>query len=140
MNTQRILVLADCIRKLEYGMDEGQFSMAAWSHRIYEPPCGSPSCIAGWTLHLWGDSTIIRADEPDEWSRYAARLLELSAYVADELFVPYNDTACLQATPGQPRYISPDRAAHQLRYLAKTGEVDWGASVQETFRQTAEGA
>lgn len=112
MNNERILALADLIEQQPHttpGAPSG-FSMASYQHH-----CGTPACLAGWTVHTFCDGLdgldngLIRALARDR--------LGLSDGVADDLFI-YTDGLPLDA-------ITPPHAAFTLRHLADSGEVDW---------------
>lgn len=119
MSEQRIRELADVVEGLEAGCAAGQFSMAEVAH-----PCGSPACIAGWTVHLYGNRD--ESHRKDDLA-YAAELLGLEGDSrADDLFLGDDDAgASIEALPDQDNFISPERAAVVLRHLARTGKVDW---------------
>jgi hypothetical protein len=112
MNTENIIALADLIETLPqagFGSREG-FFMGNWRH-----DCGTPSCIAGWAVHLAGIdcSRSQVADKAADW---------LDLYFEDEaqdLFEPSH-------LPYEA--ITPQHAAKVLRHLAETGVVDWSRS------------
>lgn len=126
MRTDRILELADVIeRQPEYHSPhrrgESGFTMSRYVHHA---DCGSPACIAGWAVHKYVPR---RYWNQDLVASYAREALGLDLVTAKDLFVPRSLAAHVQASPGSSRYISPQRAARTLRYLACTGHVDWDA-------------
>ena len=133
MNTARILALADrievttfasihnkCSKGLAPNSDceahpEGSFDMWAVDY-----DCGTPACLVG---HC------------HEMAREGGGMGPAHEYLGlenptpgDSLFFPNGPNANMNARPGDPAFISPERAAATLRRLAesKTGEVDWG--------------
>ena len=110
MNTENIIALADLIETLPqagFGSKEG-FFMGNWRHA-----CGTPSCIAGWAVHLAGIDC-----GPHQVPDKAADWLDLPIGEEWELFdpdLPYSS-------------ITPQHAAKVLRHLAETGVVDWSRS------------
>lgn len=92
--------------------------------------CGSPACIAGWTLYYcegrgksWRMAQRSYMDLRDEASEY----LNLTPAQAIRLFTPIEskDYFDHRAKQGTPRHITPHHAAGTLRHLAETGKVDW---------------
>jgi hypothetical protein len=116
MNKARILALAEVIEKQPHVHpdDAEGFSMSDWFH-----PCGTPSCLGGWTIHLFVKKGHTTADP----TQFRARgLLGLSQTEALDLFLPR-----LEQIRESYDKITPAHAAFTLRHLAATGEVDWGA-------------
>ena len=85
------------------------------------PECGVAGCIAGWAM-AWAWSTKDGRDGID-----AADTFGLNADEYEDLCVPNNEHASFIAIGGKrnKRYITRERAVKQLRYLARTGKVDW---------------
>ena len=85
-------------------------------------PCGTPACIAGWTLAIAGASG--EQQDPDELACEQA-LLGLSNVQTNLLFIP--DTAAARWSAGEHErgWVSPEHAARCLERLAESGEVDW---------------
>ena len=113
MNKERILKLADVVERQKHAKvsDSHGFNMGEFRHE-----CGTPSCIAGWACALKKrDKTGMKEIDIDVFSQ-AKKYLGLSAYEADELFIP---------SSGYWSLITPSQAAATLRNLAETGEVVW---------------
>ena len=109
MNVGRIRRLAARIERLPPGKKEGQYDQENWAH-----DCGTPACIAAWTVWLF-DREIYGQAAP--FGKWAARLLGLTVPQGEELFMgkPY----------GPYRHPTPLEAADCLRNLADTGSVVW---------------
>ena len=109
MNTERILELADLIEQLP----EEKYDQTTWKH-----DCGSPACIAGWTVfkfHEYPDE--LEAMPGDEVTITAKCLLGLDWDTAENLF---------KANPlGSVFDVTTTEAAACLRHLAETGKVQW---------------
>ena len=116
IHRERICKVADAIEN-----EENFFSMKTLWER--EEGCGSPACIAGWTLALFTSE----ANESGHVNGIdmACAVLGLTSRQTDALFTPDTKTAFFHAEEGSPRYISRDRAVRQLRQLAETGKVNW---------------
>lgn len=139
MNIERINELADHIEGLTwvdigFKDDDGVrerawrgelFSMRSWTYLDSDYRCETPACMAGHCVALFGGGAYRRNDP--EYN--AMRLLGLSEDQAIELFSPGGEHADFTiTTDSDPRFISPARAAAQLRRVAETGEVDWSAT------------
>ena len=121
MNTKRIRQLAAHLRNLP----EEQFAMARFTH-----DCGSPACIAGHAIALFGDRNLLsRTVNPIErWpllSREASAVLDIERIQAQVLFAPCAPLANAAGRRGTRQYISRFRAADVLDHLADTGQVVW---------------
>lgn len=121
MNKERVLALAELIEKQPHvGKEEATtegFDMAQWFH-----PCGTPACIAGWTLALkYGDWSPKLHDKRD------ARGVEADA--ADYLGLEGNQSAQLffvgYKSEKSFSEVTPQDAAKLLRHFAETGTIDW---------------
>ncbi|RWF44259.1 MAG: hypothetical protein EOS65_02465 [Mesorhizobium sp.] len=119
MNIERILQLADVIEKTPHkpiyyhGNSPApltEFNMERWH-------CGTIGCIAGWTVHLFGNKG---ASAEDDAGMKAGELLGLSLNDADNLFCPGSGREGPRLSE-----IKPAKAALILRHLAATGEVNW---------------
>ena len=88
--------------------------------------CGSPACIAGWTLALATDEELSSVDDICRMSA-AQLLLGLNSSNGRSLLAPnkQNEGWDYAAKPGQPHYITAHHAVATLRHLAATSEVDW---------------
>lgn len=110
MNIERILQLADVIEAqphTDQQADSG-FNMNFFAHT-----CGTPSCIAGWAVHLARPGTYPENEElAQEW-------LELNNQQARQLF--WGEGTKRAFLPD----ITPAHAAFALRHFAETGTVDW---------------
>jgi hypothetical protein len=112
MNTENIIALANLIETLPqagFGSKEG-FFMGNWRH-----DCGTPSCIAGWAVHLAGIDC-----SRSQVATKAADWLDLDIEDEQELFDPGHHLPY--------EAITPQHAAKVLRHLAETGVVDWSRS------------
>lgn len=121
MNKERLLELADIVEKQVHvsnyiGSPSG-FNMCTIFHE-----CGTPSCIAGFAIAMrqCAEQHIDKTDVENQYIRshgydYAAQYLDISHNIY-ELFepdyYPWNS-------------ITPAHAAHTIRHLANTGEVNW---------------
>lgn len=122
MNIERIKELAACIETLEHKSvwdTRNKNATDGFDMSDYHYDCGTPSCIAGWTVHLWGNpdpSTPCTLKRFTSWEIFetAQVLLGLNVEQADELFLPNNSAD-----------ISPEDASKTLRNLVETGEVHW---------------
>ena len=121
MHVKRIGQLAETIRNLPsadpFASEEPtveSFSMEAWQFE-----CGSPSCIAGWTVELFGseDQKRIAIHNGDMTFEVARNLLRIGQEDAEALFTPMpvaeRETLCAKD------------AARCLIHFVETGKVDW---------------
>lgn len=112
MNRERIRELADVIEKLPHTEidDASGFNMGNYVH-----VCGTPCCIAGWTV------AVAKGWETITWRvayyDVAANHLGLTGQQAEDLFRPFSHVRLQDVTPAH--------AAAVLRNLADTGVVDW---------------
>ena len=129
MNKERILELANLIEQQEPRTNHTPtgFSMSIPFHA-----CRTPSCIAGWACHLYGD------DMTSDPLYVATGLLDLEGMLADELFAPDNDYAAYFAIRRAHNHVTPQHAAAVLRHLAATGEVDWSVKSFPKESETVE--
>ena len=126
MNRERLLELADTIENLP-SVDENETitpipsDKRAFGMNLTHHKCGTPSCIAGWTWHMYFDAS------PRSLFNYALvrHALDLTDEQALELFVPKNDRAIYGVSEDCIEFITAPWAAAVLRNLAETGEVDW---------------
>lgn len=111
MNIDRINALADLIEKQPHSKksDPSGFNMEYWQHT-----CGTPSCIAGWAVHMSGKDINVGTVMGD-----AQRWLGLNDVIGDSLFMANG------LRSGKRWFIQPAYAAAVLRHLAATGDVDW---------------
>jgi hypothetical protein len=121
MNKERVLALAELIEKQPHvGKEEETtegFDMAQWFH-----PCGTPACIAGWTLALkYGDWTPALQDKRGAGGveADAADYLGLEGTQSAQLFFVGHEAEKSLAD------VTPQDAAKLLRHFAETGKVDW---------------
>ena len=126
MNVERIRALAEHIESLPtVGMTWDDAQRQAYCQRTYAHLCGTPACIAGWAVHLFGDAE--GNGEPGE----AGALLGLEPDAAAMLFHgdPFNARGRAwghEAGDGATdREATAADAAATLRHLADTGRVDW---------------
>ena len=126
MNIERLNTLADHVEGLTFlpGDEDIDGPAANFTMQVVSYVCGTPGCLAGHAIALFGDAESRRA-----WGGHpveeAAYLLDLDEDTARRLFVPRHDSAHFRAEPGESAFVSPARAAAQLRHLAKHGEVCW---------------
>ena len=111
MNKARILALADHIE----GLPDDEFTMSSFVQ--YKPgrPGGTPACIAGWAVWLWGSWG--KTYNSWRFSEAAKQLLALEYKQYSPLF--FGKGTRLQAVA-------------VLHHLAATGEVDWTGPRKET--------
>ena len=120
MNIERIRELADHVEKLKHvpyikrAGGPGQFNM-----RGYTFSCGTPACIAGHAVALFGG-------DPD---------LSIGEAAANALGINYEEDFHPLFEPPYPNLfpwskITPAQAARCLRHLADTGDVDWDLAVE----------
>ena len=122
MNKERIIELADKIEQLEHD-ENGSYSngINGFCMNYFSDVCGSPSCIAGWAVHMYHpDSKDLLLSGPAKISQSAADLLGIDKHVAGMLFEPnrfdvYN-------------HITPQEASITLRKFAETNIIDWSHS------------
>ena len=105
MNVKRLRQLADHIESLPTG---------AYDQTRYLHFCGSPACIAGHAVALFGSGRL--PERIGLYSGLACDLLDLDDDKGDALF---------SAFPPLGRDARPDDAARVLRHLAATGDVVW---------------
>ena len=92
-------------------------------------PCGTPACIAGFTIAIVdpdGDNRERRGSQVI--SDIAGEMLGISYWQVASLFAPimkYGGKWCFRRNPGQSGHITAEHAARCLERLADTGEVDW---------------
>ena len=128
MNKERILEIADLI---ETGHERMVFDMTEWGE---EHPCGTAACIAGWTVARFGwNGRAMKIDHrrPLGGGRDvfdgALSVLGLSFPEAPRLLAPNEGRDGVSMTE-----VTAPHAVRTLRHLAKTGEVDWRATMKET--------
>jgi len=127
MNKERLHQLAD---HLEKQIRDVNFGMAVyWFVEPTPNYCGSPACIAGYAVHLFGDPAKIKAISGtyfrvgvykgiQSWTfAYAKELLGLDDEMARDLFTPIDG---INSTD-----ISKRDAAKSLRALADRGTFCW---------------
>lgn len=119
MNKRRILALANAIESAKLAKRRRNpigFNMAAFRPVNILPDrtvhkCRTACCLAGWAKLIWAPHSRRRVSDTAE------ELLGLSRAQTTHLFVPYYN---------KPLFlIKPEEAVRTLRYLAKTGKVDW---------------
>ena len=129
MNKERITELADAIEEHVVNPEDRltRFSMTRHCNTAFRPAdaaiatitsqvyCMTPCCVAGWTVHLFGERDELF--DRTVWVGRVADLLELSDWDADKLIHPKH-----KPWPD----ISKADAVRCLRALADTGEVKWG--------------
>lgn len=121
MNKERLTKLADHIENLEkvsLDADEG-FNMADYTH-----DCGSPSCIAGWAVHLFKKESGYEHSTMDTHD-LAAKILEIDGTTSDELFLGVDDNGKGGVYLSK---ITVEEAVATIRNFVDTGEVDWSHS------------
>lgn len=131
MNVERINQIAQDIRN-----NAAMFDM----QRVGDPKCGTPGCIAGFTLarYYMADGmgmpayTIISE---------AGNVLGLDRIQLLPLFLPNNSKVDYAAKAGRVGHITAEHAARCLEHLAKTSKVDWDATApkQENENETRKG-
>ncbi len=130
MNTALMIDVANHIEHLEWGERPGCFGMRLFTHQGLGGHCGTPACIAGWTVAIGHDNptSVQNNDAFDE----ARALLGLTLTEGVSLFMPSKSVACYYTTdPESQKHISPARAAAVLRHLAYTGIIDWSIRPEE---------
>ena len=126
MNKQRIIELADKIEQLEHD-HQGSYSngIKGFNMSYYSDSCGSPSCIAGWIVHMYHDDPrSVLVGDPYDISRKAAELIDLDRRQADWLFEPSFMRGYYSITPAE--------ASITLHKLAEEGKIDWSHSAAYT--------
>ena len=124
MNTERINALAYHIETLkrtcrdEVGGKTGLFQMSRWNFR-----CGSPACIAGHAVSLYGHE-IGYVNGMDTMTS-AALALDIDTGDVRELFAPSEE----ETGGWSMDHIEPEMAAWVLRTYAETGEVRWSDAI-----------
>ena len=124
MNKERILEIADLIEAGHEGM---VFDMTTFGD---EHPCGTAACIAGWAVVRFGENggapnVAWQIEGPDVFSG-ALSVLGLSFPEAQRLFTPN------ERRDGVDMWeVTASHAVRTLRHLAKTGKVDWCATMVE---------
>ena len=142
LNTDKILKLANFIEQT----DDVCFDMES---TVEYHECGTSACIAGFACLLWEEKKFpLYCDEDDDnesWEeviRLARRHLmdganNFSGF--NKLFMPEEFSAWwMERDPQKQSYISRNRAAAQLRYLAKYGRVDWTQTPNELREESCE--
>lgn len=115
MNRLRILELADRIENLEHVSSNeieppsNSFNMELFTFSGPET-CGTPACICGWAVYLWGSYSI----KERIGSSHGEKVLDITREQAQRLFFPR----------GADRR-TPEEAANVLRRFAETGQVYW---------------
>ena len=119
MNVERINQLAD---HLERDVREVNFSMLNyWFVNPTTEYCGTPACVAGHTVALFGGSLWYknnvprRSDSDNRTFKFAAELLGLDEGRAQQLFCP------------DAMGIAKSTAVSTLRGLAENGRVHWSS-------------
>ena len=82
--------------------------------------CGAVGCIAGWAVTAFATQEDLAEYPNISTLALAEEILGLDEQQARELFTP----DFLNGADDW-RHVMPKDAAHTLRYLAETGEVDW---------------
>ena len=116
MNTELMTRVADALAIIH----DNHFDMRVINfHRPGDGGCGTPACVAGWTLHLAGVPELEGGDDSD-----AALALGLSVEEARRLFHPDAEEGWRwYAEPGAPAWITRAHAAAAARIAADEGEV-----------------
>ena len=107
MNKEKVLALADYVEA------SGTFWMEEYFH-----DCGAAACLAGHGAELFS----LRSQGLEDG---VTSELDIGADRGGKLFRPYTNNFCFHAKPGSKGYITKEHAVAALRYLAKTGEVDY---------------
>ena len=104
---------------LRGGLQPVEQANVALEKKVHD--CGTPVCIAGWTVLAFSRYLM---DESYECSVYyeACDLLDLTNEQTMELFVPFTDQLDSVKLLGM---VTASNAAQVLRHLADTDEVDW---------------
>ena len=135
MNVENILKVAALLDRVHLLKPEG-FTMTKFGggkSRAPQPEapreefenCGTVGCVAGWAVALY-DPFSSREIAPSV-SDLAQKLLGLDNTQTDDLFcMMYVDPDIWGEHALEHPAANAKRAAHVLRHLAKTGEVDWG--------------
>lgn len=141
MNVKKILAVAQVVEELEHATTITHAGILHFCMADYTFDCGSPACIAGWTValeicdwkvkdaavfDLWtfsgrqlGEEELFHTD----WIHgEAARILELGEAEAQELFAPKHFWSL-------GHNLGPGRSARVLRHLAETRTVDWFVAI-----------
>ena len=127
IHRERARKVADAIEGLEWrSILDGPGETPHFSMETINYGCGSPACIAGWTIHLFPELS----DTDRKPTRVAADILGLTPNQRQSLFYPdmRRHGAEMESGPEEEGYISAERAARQLRRYAKTGNVSWRAT------------
>lgn len=119
MNKKRILALANAVENATLAKRRRNsigFNMATFEPRSYLEDrtghnCRTACCLAGWAKLIWAPRSRRHA------IREAGELLNVSEPQSNDLFAPHFYKPL--------NLIKPDEAVRTLRYLAKTGKVDW---------------
>ena len=126
MNKERILEIADLI---EAGHERMVFDMGVFGD---EHPCGTAACIAGWTVARFGwNGRAMKIDHRRPVLNFdvfddALSVLGLSFPEAQRLFAPNEERDGVSMAE-----VTAPHAVRTLRHLAKTGKVDWCATMVE---------
>ena len=91
--------------------------------------CGTPACVAGFTIELAGRETFkvnLSATEA------ATEALDLTLEQGLDLFHPRGTSFDYDSTiePGEPGHITWKHAVRTLRHFAETGVIDWDATAK----------
>ena len=127
MDTDKIRKLAKHIRSLprvphrHVQHDPKVAMLRGFSMEEFRYPCGSPACIAGWAVALFGDDLLNSGNTLFD----AGLILGLAPHTAMSLFTPEVPYAQFSSSPGERGHISPEFAANVLDHLADYGSVCW---------------
>ena len=121
MSKERILALAETIEHAPKGrvlQDIQGFDMTDFTHH-----CGTPACIAGWSIWEFFGRSDENLDELVQASNKT-----YSAIACEYLGIPGEQGEILFFPEGFDKpwnEITQQEAARVLRNLAETGQVDW---------------
>lgn len=118
MDVERIRELADVIERLPHTTPDADHG---FSMEVYEHPCGTPACIAGWAAHVYNVADHVFPEQN------GAAALGMTVEEAAPLFEPLD--VCYWSE------ITPAHAAAVLRNLANTGEIDWSVGAPDPHTQ-----
>lgn len=117
------LTLTEPRARLEYlrdflrGLPAERFHIGSVARPLDREDCGTPACIAGWSMAIWQRPYSV-------FGRVGAELFGLGADDAHLLFFPATVATCGLGYSG----VRPAHAAAVLDHLIRTGRVDWSVA------------
>ena len=133
MNKTAVRRTIEALRK-----DREHFRMNTWEHPVDligygDAFCNSPGCIGAFAVYANGKREALKTKDGTLWET-AREVLGLSFGEAVNLFAPrYCWTGFRSSSlPGEPGFVSADRALGTLELFLETGNIDWrGAQEQK---------